>query len=261
MIRVFVGCSPNHEDAESQAVLEYTLRHHASQDVDLTWMKLSHDGPFSGWRSDNWATPFTGFRWALPALCDYQGRAVYCDSDFIFRADIVELFHQPIPGHVLAKGTGGRLCLSLWDCAQCHFMPTIEELRGAADANSLGRARLQKHARVTPFKGAWNCLDSELGRYRNKLNHPDIKAIHYTAMRHQPHLKYAVPRLTQQGRKHWFDGEIKPHWNPALQALFDRLLQNAAAAGYTVDRYCQDPLYGDYNKRSVAGVRDFSRKK
>lgn len=262
MIRVFVGCAPNHEDAESQAVLEYTLRQYASQDVDITWMKLSHSGPFSGWNSQDWATPFTGFRWALPALCNYEGRAVYVDSDFIFRADIVDLFYQPIPGHVLAKGHGGRLCLSLWDCAKCRFMPGIDELRAARNANTLGRARLQKHGVVTPFSGSWNCLDNELNRYGDKLNHRDIKAIHYTAMRHQPHLlKYAIPRLKALGRSHWFDGEVKPHWHTGLQQLFDRLLVSAAKAGYTVERYCQDPIYGEYTKRSVAAVKDFSRTK
>lgn len=43
MIRVFVGCAANHEDAESQSVLEYTLRKYASDDLEITWMKLSRD--------------------------------------------------------------------------------------------------------------------------------------------------------------------------------------------------------------------------
>ena len=65
-VRVFVGCAPNHEDAESQAVLEHSIRKHASLPVDITWMKLSRDpvSPFSGWNTELWPTPFSGFRWA-----------------------------------------------------------------------------------------------------------------------------------------------------------------------------------------------------
>jgi hypothetical protein len=43
LIRIFVGCSANHDDLESQAVLEYTLRKHASQPLKITWMMQSHD--------------------------------------------------------------------------------------------------------------------------------------------------------------------------------------------------------------------------
>lgn len=109
-IRVFVGCSANGEDAESQAVLEYTLRKHASRPVELTWMKQTHDRKsfWHGWNTSSWSTPFTGFRWGIPAACKYQGRAIYMDSDVIIMADIAELFDQPmLPGKVL-KARGGR---------------------------------------------------------------------------------------------------------------------------------------------------------
>ena len=36
MIRIFVGCSANGEDAEAQAMLEYTLRRYASADLEIT---------------------------------------------------------------------------------------------------------------------------------------------------------------------------------------------------------------------------------
>src|SRR5262249_18549798 len=52
MIKIFVGCSANGEDAEAQAMLEYTLRqHHRDNDIELTWMMLSRD-PASPWYSD-----------------------------------------------------------------------------------------------------------------------------------------------------------------------------------------------------------------
>ena len=43
VIKLFVGCAPNGEDAESQMVLEYTARKHSSLPIDIVWMKHSND--------------------------------------------------------------------------------------------------------------------------------------------------------------------------------------------------------------------------
>src|SRR5215207_9690112 len=123
MIRVFVGCAANHEDIESQAVLEWSIRKHASEPVSITWMQLSRDpaSPWSGWNTSQWVTPFSGFRWAIPAVCGYEGKAIYCDSDVIFMADIARLWDQEFESGkaVMAKGGNSwRLCVSLWDCAE-----------------------------------------------------------------------------------------------------------------------------------------------
>jgi hypothetical protein len=40
-------------------------------------------------------TPFTFQRFAIPALCGYQGRAIYLDSDMLVFRDIHELWQQP----------------------------------------------------------------------------------------------------------------------------------------------------------------------
>ena len=98
-VRVFVGCAPNGDDAESQAVLSYTARKHTTGPLWITWMVLSRDpaSPWSGWRTDHWTTPFTGFRWAIPEVCGFKGRAIYMDSDMIVRADLRELWETPIP--------------------------------------------------------------------------------------------------------------------------------------------------------------------
>ncbi len=122
MVKVFVGCSANGEDAESCAVLEYSLRKNSSLPVEIVWMAQSRDlqSFWHGWNTSAWATPFSGFRWGIPAYCGFQGRAVYTDSDVIFLGDIAELWTQPMaPGAaVLAKGGGSwRLCVSLFDCA------------------------------------------------------------------------------------------------------------------------------------------------
>lgn len=265
MIRVFVGCAANHEDAESQAVLEYTLRKYASEPISLTWMKLSRDpeSPWfsngtEGWRTDDWATPFSGFRWALPELCGFEGRAIYMDSDCIVRADIAQLWKQKFkPGKiVLAKGgqESWRYCVSLWDCAAAKpYMLPLSRLRSARTAHRtmIEFFRVNREL-VQPFVGNWNCIDGE--NYPT-LEDPEIKVIHYSSEAHQPHLKFAVRRLSESHQSHWFDGKIKPHWRPSMGRIFVTLLREAEDAGYTVDRYTSDPTFGTYVKASQKNYR------
>lgn len=252
MIRIFAACAPNHEDAESQAVLEWSIRKHASEEFQIIWMKIAESGPFSGWRTNNWPTPFSGFRWAVPELAGFKGRAIYTDSDVIFMDDIAKLFHQPIPGCILAK-TASRLCVSLWDCEKAKkFSIPIAQMKKDFDNHVHARQRwAQARGQITPFKNNWNCLD---GEHYSDLNDPEIKAIHYTAMRHQPQIPYALKRLEKQGLKHWFDGKPEPHFRPDLIELFNSLLAEAIENGYTVEKYCQDKPFGHYLKASVANI-------
>lgn len=259
MIRLFVGCAPNGEDAESQAVLEYSLRSHASQHVEITWMRLSRDtastfyaGP-GGWRTGGWSTPFSPFRFTVPALCGFGGRAIYTDSDVIFLSDIAELWEQEFaPGKcVMAKyeGRAKRLCVSLWDCAAARpFVPTSRFPDGA----EIKRTVAGLPNAVQGYRGNWNCIDGE--DYAD-LNHTDIKAIHYSLESAQPHLRYAVPRLKKAGRKHWFDGKTRPHWRGDLVRLFDQLYADAILAGYTTDRYVPKRPFGDYKLKSHADYK------
>jgi hypothetical protein len=263
-IRIFVGCAANHEDLESQSVLEWSIRKHTSADVEITWMKLSRDpaSPFysdmmkagAGWNTANWATPFSGFRWAIPALCGFEGHGIYLDSDFIVTGDIAELWDQEFePGKVaMAKGMGSwRYCCSKWNCAVArnHLWP-LDELKAKPESHKTMNARFSGASFVQAFEGAWNVLD---GAGFPSVRYPPIKAIHYTSMPHQPQLRYAVPRLAAQGRKHWYDGETATHWRPDLLELFDELLAEATANGYGPERYAQDPIFGAYSKRSFAG--------
>jgi hypothetical protein len=266
MIRLFVGTDCNNCDLESQAVLEYSVRKHASEPVEITWMRVSKKGPWSGWQTGSARTPFTHFRWSIPSVCNYEGRAIYTDSDFLFLADIAELWHQPIPGVLLAKTKNEKLgnssCM-LIDCARAKgHIPTIEELRKMPDAH----ATVERHFKDTPglatsFEGAWNCidLDSKPGREHRDINDPQIKAIHYSRIEGQLQLKHCLPRLKAEGGKHWYPDADKAaariretgsaHWIPELQALFDQLLEEATAAGFDIERYRVDP-HGEFSKRA-----------
>ena len=117
-------------------VLEYSVRKHTKQPVDIVWMQLSRD-PNSfwysnpeadeGWHTELWATPFSGFRWAIPEYCGFEGRAIYMDTDVIVLCDLAEMWTHPMDNNsiVIAKAendvtsgeTIARLCTCVWDCA------------------------------------------------------------------------------------------------------------------------------------------------
>jgi hypothetical protein len=264
-IRVFAGCAPNHEDVESQSVLEWSIRKHASRPVEIEWMKLSRDpesfwysdGEGNGWNTSMWATPFSAFRWGIPAFCGFEGRAIYCDSDVVFMADIAELWDQTIrPGKVaLAKGGGSwRYCVSLWDCKEAiNHLPAIPWLRREAGAHQRMVGYFKERPHLTDsFQGDWNCLD---GEGHSDLRDGSLKALHYTDMSTQPQLRHALPRLAAAGKTHWFNGTVKRHPRADVEALFDELLEEAKENGYGPQRYMQDPPFGPIKKQSLQGYK------
>lgn len=223
-IPVYVGCSANHEDAEAQAVLEHTLRRHASRPVEITWMRLSRDpaSPFSRtrWDISTWATPFSGFRWGVPSFT--CGRAIYVDVDFVFLADVAELFDADMSGaRYLSDVCTGIMLFAARDC------DAGDEARG-------------------PLPGLWNCRDEW----------PEgAKAIHFTSLFSQPHMQRAGARLAARGRKHWNTRPQRAHPVPALVDLFERELAAAEAAGFKVASYEDEvrcPSYGAYGTRRLA---------
>lgn len=83
------------------------------------------------------------------------------------------------------------------------------------------------------FAGNWNALDGD----GLPLGDPRMKAVHYTRMEHQFHLKHAKERLAKEGRTHWYGGPTFAHPRQDLQAVFDALLIEATANGYPPERY------------------------
>lgn len=248
-IRLFVGTSANGEDFEAEAVLEYTARKHCSLPLEITWMRQAASGPWSGWAScKKNRTPFTSFRWSIPPVCGFEGRAIYTDVDFLFVADLAELWAQPIPSVALVRNATGKVSTScmLFDCAKAKgHVPDLTTLRAMPDAHDVLFNYFRSHTELlAPSDGNWDCGD--LRGY--ELADPRVKAIHYTRIEHQLHLKHALPRLQAQGRAHWYTGPVCAHPRPELIAYFDRCLEEAIAAGYTEDRYRVEAFAGATRK-------------
>jgi len=165
-IKLFVGCAPNGEDAESQMVLEYTARKHSSLPIEITWMKHSND-PMSfwyGWESRTWATPFSGFRWGIPAACGYQGQAIYMDSDMIILADLAELWNNPWDDHSIIQMKGDwRTCVAKWNCERAgKVLPPIDQIKSVPNAHQQLFSGLQANPHLQQsFDRQWNNFDGE----------------------------------------------------------------------------------------------------
>ena len=253
-IRVFVGCPANNEDLEFQAVLEYSMRKHCSEPIDLTWMKLSKD-PRSywyssaarreGWLTSSWATPFSGFRWAIPAFCKFEGRAIYLDIDMIVMADLSELWNTELKGDAFCIAKDHKtFCCTLWDCARAQYqLPPVNRIRREYALYAHLRKKFNP-LQIQQFEnGNWNCLDGE--SYQN-IRDPEVKIVHFTSIPHQPQLKYALPRLAARGQRHWSNHKPQTHWRPDLIGLFDEVLEEAKAHDYPPERYQTQETFGKY---------------
>lgn len=258
--RIFVGCDPNDCDLEQMMMLEYSLRHHASMPVEIHWMQLSRD-PASpwyadpekglGWRTDTWVTPFSGFRWAIPEICGFEGRAIYMDADMLVLGDIAALWRQPLaPGKTMMAKKGRknrtRFCVTVWDCAAAKaHLPALDALKASPQAHAERIQYFRDHAAlIQSLPHGYNNVDGE--------DRPaeDIRILHYSDIGTQFSHPHTFRRLAAEGVQHWFDGEVLDHPRRDLQALFDRYYAQALAAGYTLDAYRVAAPFGAMRKAS-----------
>lgn len=260
VIKVFIGCDPNNCDLEQMMVLDYSIRKHTSRPVEIVWMQISRN-PESywysnperdeGWHTQEWATPFSGFRWSIPEYCGFEGRAIYMDADVVVLSDLADLWQHPIEGEAIVAAKGGqgirRLCVSVWDCAKAQkHLPPVAEQRANPHTHKTLMDSLRKNPQwVHPFNDSYNCVDGE------GLPIEDIRILHYSDMGTQFSHKHSLPRLAAQGQKHWFDGQLLEHPRKDLTELFDRYYQEALDAGYRLENYVVTP-FGPFPKKSQA---------
>ena len=208
-VQVFVG-SGNASRIE-RGVLEYSLSRHCSQpyelhvyngtlgDVESRGVESSNHAVWqpqtlAAVRGHKFATEFSLFRYVIPELCGFQGRAIYLDSDMICLGDLAELADWPLPDgawfaavpNAYPEIRPDRWALSVMviDCARCRFaLPAIfSEIERReftyTEFSQMAPRFLAKHpipiAKLSP---AWNAFDS---------HNPETRLIHYTDLDRQP---------------------------------------------------------------------------
>lgn len=221
-VRIFVGASANGEDAVAEMAYEYSLRKNSDREIEIVWMRQSND-PENFWYGFNcklWGTPFSGFRWAIPEYCDFEGRAIYTDSDMLNNCDIGELFDLPMNGKWMlarkSKRFGREYCVMLMDCTK------FRNINNSWKQDKHGHGRLYQwftkncDKYVGDLDPAWNSLDGDIKPF---------KQLHFTNM------------LTQPWKPSWFDGVHEPHADKELEQLFWDTVQDARKEGYSIDDY------------------------
>ena len=223
--KVFIGSSSNGEDAEIEAVLEYTLRKNYaySEPLEIIWMRQTTD-PLSYWhgfQTKRWSTPFSGYRWAIPEYCNFEGRAIYMDVDQINFRNIrdlhdISLYGRPFAARRGTRFNGHEFCVMVIDCAAARevLIPVarqrkLEDYHHRCIANFSGNPTM-----VLDIDARWNCLDGE--------NRPvdDIWHLHWTKM------------ATQPWKPAWFTGVPEEHPRADLVKLYHSLREEAASRGY-----------------------------
>ena len=188
-IRIFIATDDH--SAEPDRVLKYSLRKNTDAELDITFMRAGDPGwgweewnrgkPHKEWKPKSgggWGTGFSIFRFTVPELCNYEGRAIYMDSDIVVLGDVQELWELPMPKPWVAKNMK-RTCVSLIDCAGMRgVIPSMELMKKAGQGTSFYRRMLVKDDVLSPtLPAAWNCFDQCPA---------GTKALHFTNMGTQP---------------------------------------------------------------------------
>ena len=260
MIRLFVGSSGNGEDAESDMLFEHVVRKYTTVPVDITFMRPSHDpdSAWGCWNQRRWATPFSGFRWAIPEYCDHEGRAIYADNDVLFLHDLEELWNTPIPeGSIcLAKGNG-RFCVVLWDCAAAEaHVPPIMDMREDPLSHQRLTSTITNSGLVGQLDPRWNVFDGE--DYKVYFGRPDdrfeteIRGLHLTDMSTNPTLDLSMRRMAERGETHWYDGVRREHRRDDVVRLWKILYEETDG---DLTKYVPETKYGPYGKQTLRNYR------
>ena len=232
-IKIFIGSSSNHEDSPIECIYEYTLRKNSTKDLDITWMRQSHDRRsfWADWNTSEWFTPFSGFRWGVAEACKFKGRALYTDVDMINFRDISKVFdinmaEKPFAARLAKRFKGFQPCFMLIDCEQAkNFLAPINEIMSDKYAHE---RYLNKFVKKPWFKNSrffeeidprWNCLDGE------DLSIDEIWQLHFTNM------------STQPWEPEWFKGIKYPHPRSDILDAYFQLLEEAAANGFKPSKY------------------------
>jgi lipopolysaccharide biosynthesis glycosyltransferase len=200
-IRLFIGSGE--ASAIERKVLQYSIRKNTPGDVEINVFNGTHDAlekndeppvriNMSLRAKYRNFTEFSNYRFLIPSLCNFQGRAIFIDSDTICLTDIGQLFNMDMKGNdILAKKgyetTGpGRWGLSvmLIDCAKAKF--NLEQYLDDVEAGKYTYTDFHQLSpdfmKYHPFKVG------ELDKKWNDFDNldPNTKVIHYTNLYSQP---------------------------------------------------------------------------
>jgi lipopolysaccharide biosynthesis glycosyltransferase len=222
-IKIFIGTCVRNLQAE--IALEYSLRRNTNSDIEIVWMRdIPSNKVFHGWNRDNWGTGFTPFRWVVPELCGFKGKAIYMDVDMICLGDIRELWEMSIPDGKVMKSLPGNYSVMLFDCEHFGKMVNTSPIARWRQSscspafNGLYNdyvTQLESNDLVASLEVEWNSLDRlDYTQHPFRWQRP-AKLIHYTQKDTQPWCPYP--------EKH----QYKRHTRPECETLWYQIYEEA----------------------------------
>jgi hypothetical protein len=203
LLNVFIGSGE--ASLIERKVLEYSIRKHC-KNVAVHVYNGTHDTvEWADGRRERLNTPldikyanvteFSNFRWFIPRLCGYRGRAMFIDSDMVCLADLGMFAEIDMQGAAMMaktdayKTSDGQprwgMSMTLFVNEHCFFVPETWFQNIAAQKYSLtdlhqmtARFHESHPYQITPLPPGWNEFD------RFESGH--TKLIHYTGLGTQP---------------------------------------------------------------------------
>lgn len=184
-------------------MLIYSLRKHSQRSLDIRVFDgtnntvitrdASEPAPLSQELQRQNLTEFSLYRYLIPELMNFTGKAIYLDSDMLCLSDIGELFELPVGDNDFLctkayKDSSGELMWAtsalLINCDRCRFdlaqiFSDIDRgLFSYTDFSQMGREFLAVHPyQIGKLNEEWNVFDQY---------DASTKIIHYTDLRTQP---------------------------------------------------------------------------
>ena len=225
-VNLFIGSGGKHDEKAAKIYL-HSLYSNTKRDLNITW--LSPETMDKDWNRTKWGTPFTCYRYAIPHMMNYKGKALYTDVDMINFRDIGALFDTSLNGKPFGmvwdalqdNGKKGRelgyprgfWCDSvmLIDCEKAkEFVDPIDIMKKWKHVsykwevmNKLGSPYKEKTEElVEMLDSRWNCFDGSNPSQAPLNGGTDFKdkeqfelemiwQLHLTALSYQPwHPKY-----------------------------------------------------------------------
>jgi hypothetical protein len=158
----------------------------------LLWSILKHRDPnkyyevyimkdLVGFDRRFWKTGFTAYRYAIPELAGFQGRAIYNDVDQIYLDDPATLQAEAMSGSAVLALHSRDTSVMLMDCGKLTDIWTMAAIHAAPEkrvhATMLNLVREENL--IADLPANWNSRDHEYDNLSSKL-------LHYTILHTQP---------------------------------------------------------------------------
>lgn len=219
-IRIFIGSSSR--NVLEEKVFVYSLQKYSSLPIEVNIL----DGETGSVRFQNGevkelpatvrhamkgATAFSLARFAIPQWCNYQGRAIYCDSDQLLLQDLAELWNMDLEGagatavHVRDAESNpyyvNSFLKSLMESSEDYYLTSVmlmdcEQLKTwdiEAIVEQFNQGKFSYSEMMFFGKAFTQSIPTEVKRLPTEWNHLDVltqntKLVHFTDLTSQPWL-------------------------------------------------------------------------